>query len=139
MITSRREWIKSLCGGLGSVGLLGSLASQSSLAATSGHYAGPLIAPKAKHVIFLFLTGGPSQLDMFDPKRVLARYAGQRPAAVSGFRTERETGGLLPSTFQFRKHGRNGVDVSELCPQIASVIDDVCVIQSMYTFNPTHT
>jgi len=139
MTTSRREWIQSLCGGLGSVGLLGSLASTSAQAATTGHYTGPAIAPKAKHVIFLFLTGGPSQLDMFDPKPVLAKYAGQRPAAVSGFRTERETGGLLPSPFQFKKYGRGGVDVSELCPQIASVIDDVCVIKSMYTFNPTHT
>jgi len=81
MTTSRREWIQSLCGGLGSVGLLGTLASSSAQAATTGHYTGPAIAPKAKHVIFLFLTGGPSQLDMFDPKPVLAKYAGQRPAA----------------------------------------------------------
>ena len=139
MTISRREWIQSLCGGLGSVGLLGTLASQQAQAAALGHYAGPALAPKAKHVIFLFLTGGPSQLDMFDPKPNLAKYVGQRPAAVSGFRTERETGGLLPSPFEFKKYGRNGVDVSELCPQIASVIDDVCVIKSMYTFNPTHT
>jgi predicted nuclease with RNAse H fold len=139
MTSSRREWIQSLCGGLGSIGLIGMLAGQKSEAATLGHYAGTAIAPKAKHVIFLFLTGGPSQLDMFDPKPNLAKYQGQRPDAVSGFRTERETGGLLPSPFTFRKYGRNGVDVSELLPQTASVIDDICVIRSMYTFNPTHT
>ena len=136
---SRREWFKGLCGGLGSIGLFGTLANQSAQAATLGHYVGPHIPARAKHVIFLFLTGGPSQLDMFDPKPLLEKYAGQRPNAVSGFRTERETGGLLPSPFKFQKYGKNGVDVSELLPQTASVIDDICVIRSMYTFNPTHT
>ena len=136
---SRRAWIESLCGGLGSVGLLGMLANQQAQAATLAHYTGPRVTPRAKHVIFLFLSGGPSQLDMFDPKPILAKYAGQRPDAVANFRTERETGGLLPSPFAFKKHGQSGIEVSELLPQLASVIDDVCVIRSMYTFNPTHT
>jgi hypothetical protein len=100
---TRREWFHGLCGGLGSVGLVGALASQTAQAATPGHYAGPQIPARAKHVIFLFLTGGPSQLDMFDPKPALQKYAGQRPSAVAGFRTERETGGLLPSPFKFAK------------------------------------
>ena len=86
----------------------------------------------------LYMNGGPSQLDMFDPKPALFKYAGQRPNAVD-LRTERTTGGLLPSPFEFKRYGRNGVEVSELLPQLASVIDDVCVIRSMYTFNPTHT
>src|SRR5215469_504171 len=103
---SRREWFQCVCGGLGSVGLFGTLASQSAQAATLGHYTGPKLPARAKHVIFLFLTGGPSQLDMFDPKPLLEKYAGQRPNAVTGFRTERETGGLLPSPFKFKKHGR---------------------------------
>ena len=77
-------------------------------------------------------------MDLFDPKPALAKYAGQRPDAVN-LRTERTTGGLYPSPFAFKKHGRAGVDVSELLPKIASVIDDVCVVKSMYTFNPTHT
>jgi len=136
---SRRQMIQSLCGGLGSVGLMGMLAGNHAEAATLGHYAGPQIPAKAKRVIFLFLTGGPSQLDMFDPKPILEKYQGQRPAAVQGFRTERETGGLLASPFKFKKHGKSGIEVSELLPEIASVIDDVCVIRSMYTFNPTHT
>src|SRR5712691_50405 len=136
---SRREWIQSLCGGLGSVGLMGMLAGEQAQAATLGHYTGPNLPARAKHVIFLFLTGGPSQLDMFDPKPILSKYEGQRPAAVQGFRTERETGGLLSSPFKFKKCGKSGTEVSELLPEIASVIDDVCVIRSMYTFNPTHT
>src|SRR5438034_5666713 len=93
---SRREMIGSLCGGFGSVGLLGMLAGAKAQAATAGHYGGSALPAKAKHVIFLFLPGGPSQLDMFDPKPILAKYEGQRPAAVEGFRTERQTGGILP-------------------------------------------
>ncbi|HZO52809.1 MAG TPA: DUF1501 domain-containing protein [Bryobacteraceae bacterium] len=135
---SRRACVQALCGGLGGVGLSAILASNTASAATAGHYAGPALAPKAKHVIFIFLSGGPSQLDMFDRKPMLAKYEGQRPNAVANFRTERETGGLLPSPFIFKKYGRNGVDVSELLPNIASVIDDVCVVKSVHTFNPTH-
>lgn len=130
---SRRAWIQSLCGGLGSVGLAGMLE-----AAIPGKYAGPKIAPKAKHVICLFMTGGPSQVDMFDPKPALLKHQGQRPSTVD-LRTERQTGGLLPSSFAFKKHGNSGVEASELVPQLGSVIDEICVIRSMYTFNPTHT
>ena len=134
---SRRSLIQSLCGGLGSVGLSALLGNTVAEAATAGHYAGPHLAAKAKQVIFLFMAGGPSQIDMFDPKPDLLKHQGERPDAVN-LRTERQTGGLLPSPFQFKKYGRNGVEVSELLPQLASVIDDVCVIRSMYTFNPTH-
>lgn len=77
-------------------------------------------------------------MDMFDPKPALEKYAGQRPSTVD-LRTERVTGGLLPSPFRFTRHGQTGIEVSELCPQLAASIDDICVIRSMYTFNPTHT
>jgi len=86
----------------------------------------------------LFMAGGPSHVDMFDPKPALLKFQGQRPGSVD-LRTERQTGGLLPSSFAFKKYGRNGVELSELVPQLATVIDEVCVIRSMYTFNPTHT
>jgi hypothetical protein len=98
---------------------------------------GPDFSAKAKHVIILFLTGGPSQLELFDPKPALAKYSGQRPPSVD-IRTERVTGGLLPSAFAFRKHGESGIEVSELLPQIAGVVDELSVIRSMYTLNPTH-
>ena len=138
---TRRQMIESLGGGLGVVGLAGlfsSLSKSALHAAGLGNYPGGLVAPKAKHVIMLYMNGGPSQIDMFDPKPALFKYAGQRPSAVD-LRTERTTGGLLPSPFEFKRYGRNGVEVSELLPQLASVIDDICVIRSMYTFNPTHT
>ena len=84
------------------------------------------------------MAGGPSHVDLFDPKPALLKYQGQRPNSVD-LRTERQTGGLLPSPFQYKKSGQGGVEISELLPQISSVIDDICVIRSMYTFNPTHT
>jgi hypothetical protein len=75
---------------------------------------------------------------MFDYKPALYKYIGQRPAAVD-LRTERPTAGLMPTPFEFKRYGRGGVEVSELLPNIAGVIDDICVIRSMHTFNPTHT
>ena len=135
---SRREMIQSLCGGLGTVGLAGLFAQEAARGATLGRYAGPSLPAKAKHVIVLFLAGGPSHVDMFDPKPALLKYQGQRPDSVD-LRTERQTGGLLPTPFAFQKHGQSGIEVSELMPQTASVIDEICLIRSMYTFNPTHT
>ncbi len=134
---SRREMLTRLGGGFGSVALA-DLLTRPAGAAVPGLYAGPKMPGRAKHVIMLFLAGGPSHVDMFDPKPALEKYAGQRPSSTN-LRTERETGGLLPSPFKFQQHGKGGVEVSELLPQLASVIDEVCVIRSMYTFNPTHT
>jgi hypothetical protein len=123
-------------GGLGSLMLADLLAGQASGAEARRHI-GPHFAPKAKRVILLFMTGGPSHVDLFDPKPALEKYAGQRPAEVD-LRTERKTGGLLPSMFKFQKYGKSGIDVSELLPQLASTIDDLCVIRSLYSFNPNH-
>jgi len=117
------------------VGLSGMLASELSGAVSP---TGPHFAPSAKHVIFLFLTGGPSHIDMFDHKPALEKYAGQRPNSAD-LRTERMTGGLLPSPFEFQQHGQSGIEVSELLPNLAGIVDELCVIRSMYTFNPTHT
>lgn len=132
---SRREMIRSLGAGLGSVALHGLLAEEQ---ARGTPPQSPHFAAKAKHNIVLFMPGGPSQVDLFDPKPALQRYAGQRPDAVN-LRTERTTGGLLPSPFAFKKHGGAGLEISELLPNLAALADDLCVVRSMYTFNPTHT
>ena len=90
---TRREMIETLGGGVGIVGLAGVFASLSKnelQAAGLGNYAGPKLPGKAKHVIMLYMNGGPSQIDMFDPKPALFKYAGQRPSAVD-LRTERTT------------------------------------------------
>jgi hypothetical protein len=138
--SSRRQVLRSLGATLGSIGIasiLQPLAIREARAAVPGRYAGPSLRARAKHVICLFMAGGPSQLDLFDPKPELAKCAGQRPGAVD-IRTERSTGGILPSPFKFEKRGQSGIELSELLPQLGTVIDDVCVIRSMYTFNPTH-
>jgi hypothetical protein len=75
---------------------------------------------------------------MFDPKPQLLKYQGQRPDSVD-LRTERQTAGLLPSPFRFQKYGAAGIEVSELVPKIGAAMDEICLIRSMYTFNPTHT
>jgi hypothetical protein len=138
---SRRDWIASLSGGLGSLALAGMLSDQQLRAAPAIGAAAPKFPnfpAKAKHNIVLFMVGGPSQLDMFDPKPALLKHQGERPSAVD-LRTERTTGGLLPSPFEFKQYGQGGVHVSSLLPNLASTIDDICVIKSMYTFNPTHS
>jgi len=133
---SRRSLISAMSGGFGSAVLADLLASPQAKAAALRPI-GKDFPTKAKHVIFLFMTGGPSHVDMFDPKPALQKFAGQRPDDVN-IRTERKTGGLLPSPFSFKKYGQSGIDVSELLPNLAATADDLCVMRSLYTFNPNH-
>ena len=97
----------------------------------------PHFAPKAKRVIFLFMNGGMSQVDTFDPKPMLASYHGQ-PMPGGNPKTERKTGSLMRSPFEFRRCGQSGIEVSEIFPKIGDRIDDICVIRSMYTDIPNH-
>jgi hypothetical protein len=97
----------------------------------------PHFAPRAKRIIHLWMNGGPSHIDTFDPKPALEKYAGQRPDAVN-LATERTTTGLMPSPFRFSKHGQSGMEISELFPHLARHADDLCVIRSMHTNTPVH-
>jgi hypothetical protein len=97
----------------------------------------PHFTPSAKQVIFLFLNGGPSQVDTFDPKPMLQKYNGQ-PIPNGNLKTERKTGNLLASPFAFRRCGKSGIEISEIFPKLGDAIDDVCVIRSMYTEIPNH-
>jgi hypothetical protein len=96
----------------------------------------PHFAPKAKRVIHLFANGGPSQVDTFDPKPLLAKHAG-KPLPTT-YRTERRTGAAFPSPFKFQKYGQSGIEVSELFAHTAKHIDDICVVRSMYADVPNH-
>jgi hypothetical protein len=91
--------------------------------------------PRARRVIHLFMNGGPSQVDTFDPKPALEKYNGQKPPAAL---PTRRTGNLMMSPFKFAKHGQSGLDVSELFPHLAKRADDLCVIRSMHTNIPNH-
>lgn len=93
-------------------------------------------APRAKRVIHLFMNGGPSHLDTFDPKPILERYAGKE--LPFNLPTERPTGAAFPSPFKFKKYGQSGIEVSELFPHVAASIDDLAVIRSMHADVPNH-
>ena len=93
--------------------------------------------PKAKHIIFLFMNGGLSQVDSFDPKPALDKYHGQ-PMPGDHISTERKTGALMRSPFKFKKYGQVGMEVSELFPHVGECADDICFIRSMYTDIPNH-
>src|SRR5271165_7045196 len=91
----------------------------------------PHHTPRARRVIFLYMPGGPSHVDLFDPKPRLIRDNG-KPLPFEKPKLERtKTGNLLASPWKFARHGQAGIEVSELLPGMASRIDDICVIRSM--------
>jgi hypothetical protein len=92
---------------------------------------------RAKHIIFLFMNGGLSHVDSFDPKPALQKYHGQ-PLPTGSVATERKTGALMRSPFEFKKYGQCGREVSELFPHVGEMADDICFIRSMHTDIPNH-
>lgn len=130
-----------LVGALGGAGLLGGTAEA---AAPGAIASGNPLAPKkpqfpgrAKRVIFLFMNGGPSQVDTFDPKPALAKYAG-KTLPMESLRTERKTGAALPSPFKFDRYGKSGIEVSEIFSRTAQHVDDMAIIRSMHADVPNH-
>ncbi len=96
----------------------------------------PHFTPKAKRVIHVFLNGGPSHIDTFDPKPILAKYHGKElPVKLA---TERPTGAAFKSPFTFEKHGQSGMDVSEIFPHLSQCMDDLTLIRSMHADLPNH-
>src|SRR2546425_6186214 len=87
----------------------------------------PHFPPKAKAVIQLFMNGGPSQVDLFDPKPLLSKYAGKVPSRdlTTDVVTPTENTGILPSPYKFSKHGQSGLEISELLPHTAACVDDI--------------
>ena len=133
-LTSRRDVLRMMGSGMGTLGLAAVLGDQRLLAQdakVSPH------RPRAKRLIHLFMNGGPSHVDLFDPKPALTTHAGQRPPAAN-LSTERKTFNLMPSPFKFRKYGESGLEVSDLMPRTARFADDLCVIRSMHTDIPNH-
>jgi hypothetical protein len=145
---SRRAMLSKCFNGIGTMGLAAALGQQAAAASISGGEASgsdspltpklPHFAAKAKHVIHLWMNGAPSQVDTFDPKPSLEKFAGQRPESTVKLTTENATGGLMPSPFKFSKYGQAGMEISELFPEVAAFADDLCVIRSMQTDVPVH-
>jgi hypothetical protein len=141
---TRRQMLRRTGTGLGMLGLFGVLSDAGLLDAA------PVIDPRnplaprpahfparAKNIIHIYLNGGPSQVDTFDPKPLLKRYEG-RMLPAGNLTTERHTGTALPSPFRFRKYGQCGIEVSEIFEKTAAHIDDMCVIRSMHANTPNH-
>lgn len=97
----------------------------------------PHFPARAKHVIHLFMNGGPSQVDTFDPKEALTKYDG-KPLPGDYRQTERKTGGAMKSPFAFKRYGQSGLPVSDLFANVAQSADELCVIRSMHANVPNH-
>src|SRR5215471_1427976 len=137
-----RRWFLRDCGvGLAAAALyqlLGKTGSAADTATTNGlapkqpHFTG-----KAKRVIFLFMAGAPSHLELFDNKPELAKFDGTLPPAdlLKGYRAAfiNPNSKLLGPKFKFAKYGQNGAELSELIPQLATIVDDVAIVKSMVT------
>jgi len=134
---TRREALRTVGSGFGMLGLTG-LLQEASWAGEIAREKRPDFPARAKHVIFLYLNGGPSQVDTFDPKPLLTKYHG-KPLPTGNLKTERKTGNALASPFQFHRYGKSGLEISEIFSRLGEHADDLCVIRSMHTNLPNHT
>lgn len=135
---NRRDWLHRIGTGVGGIALA-SLLSDSGNASSlddASRKSSPHFEPTAKRVVHLFMNGGPSHIDCFDPKPLLEKFDGKTLPVEQ--RTERKTGAAMRSPFRFSRHGESGVEISELFPHIAKSADELCVIRSMYADVPNH-
>src|SRR6266852_297625 len=139
--TITRRWFFRECGvGLGAIALHSLFTDH---AAASPSFTDPMapkrphFAAKAKNVIYLFMAGGPSHLELFDNKPMLAKYDGKLPPPelLKGYRAAfiRPDATFLGPKFKFARHGKCGAELSEILPHLATVADDVAIIKSMVT------
>jgi hypothetical protein len=146
--TSRRDFLRRAGGGFGLIALTALLAEDGLLAAESPEAAVNPLAPRtphhaarAKQVIFLFMAGGPSHLETFDPKPDLQRLHGERlPPSFGMVKTRRgvDKNKLLATKHTFKKYGESGIEVSDLLPNVAECVDDLCVLRACHGDSVTH-
>ncbi len=140
---TRRQFFRDCGVGVGKIALA-SLLARGAMAAPANPLAirQPHFAAKAKRVIYLFMAGAPSQLDLFDFKPTLVKYDGQPipPDIVKDQRYAfiQKNAGLLATRFKFHKYGQSGAELSEMLPHLAKVADEICLIRSMWTNQFNH-
>ncbi len=133
MFTQTRRRFLERCGlGFGGMALADLIASPAVAGNTRTHFPGT-----AEHVIHIFLNGGMSQVDTFDPKPELTRRGGQM-LPFENLQTERKTGVALPSPFAFQQHGQSGIPISDLFPHLSKCADELAVVRSMFAELPSH-
>ena len=146
---TRREFLWQVGGGFAGLALIDLLSRSgffTAKAAASGSSSEHPLASKpphfptrARHAVFLFMNGAPSQVDTFDPKPALTKWHGQPYSGDAKVGSNgRPIGHLMQSPFEFRKHGQSGLEISSLFPYTAQFADDLCVIRSMYTDTAAH-
>ncbi len=132
---SRRAFLSRYAGGIGSL----ALASMMSSAQGSELPEFRTKTGKAKSVICLFQHGGPSQMDLFDPKPALQKHSGKPyPGGNLEVHFDKQKGNVLGSPFKFKKHGQSGIELCELLPHTAGIVDDITMIRSMSTESVDH-
>src|SRR5262245_1384426 len=139
----RRSFLRNAGCGFGALALATMLAEEGLLASDVDPLAPrkPHHEPAAKRVIFLFMSGGPSHVDTFDPKPELTRLHGQKlPESFGPVKTRRgvDKNKLLASRHTFQKHGQSGIEVSDWFPHLATCVDDLCVLRGCYGDRVTH-
>src|SRR5215469_3907687 len=134
---SRRELLESTGLGLGALVLDFLLRAENASASDAADQTRSSIVPRAKAVIMLVQNGGPSQMDLFDPKPELARQAG-KTMTVETFQ-KGNSDKLMASPLEFRSYGECGMDMSTLLPHLGSVADDLCLVRSMFSEHNNHT
>ena len=132
---SRRDFFSSVSGGIMGGALLSLLEGEAEAAAQQTHF-----APTAKSVIHLFMNGGPSQMDLFDPKPELDRLHGQSyfNKIAGEVENPQDAGSMMRCPYTFAQYGQCGMPVSEVMPHLATCVDDIAFIRSMHTTNLTH-
>ena len=143
--TTRRHFFRECGVGVGKIALASLLCGRTAQAAAPANPLAPKsshFAPKAKHVIYLFMAGAPSQLDLFDHKPVLTQYDGQ-PIPADIVKDQRYAfiqpdAALMSSRFAFNRHGQSGAELSELLPHLSKVADDLAIVRSVHTDQFNH-
>src|SRR6267143_4851032 len=143
-LLTRRQMLRQMGTGLGMLGFAALLNDVGVLAPGASAASANPLAPRppqfparAKHIIHIYLNGGPSQVDTFDPKPALTKWA-DKAIPTGNLTTERPTGAALPSPFKFQPYGQSGIEVSEIFAKTAQHVDDLCVIRSMHANTPNH-
>jgi len=139
---SRREMLRRCGAGVGALALAQILGEETPARAASGlEPRSPHFAPKAKRFVHIFANGGPSQVDMLDPKPLLKKLHGKpipREFIPGARDAQASSSPAFASPWGFRRHGNSGIDVCELLPHLAGVVDDLCVVRSMHADDISH-
>ena len=148
LMLTRRQFFGKTAVGIGTAalasllnpGLFGSAGKPAAEGTSGGLLGAPHFTPKAKRIIYLFQSGGPSQMDLFDYKPVLrAKFGEELPDSIrrgqrlTGMTSNQKSFPVAPSIYNFSQHGKSGAWISEILPHTSKVVDDICIIRSMHT------